>query len=99
MSGKRSAPPKGLAHLKVVVRHLLDVWPGVLQRQTYMQAMGRRDELSKALNQTYAAHVHNTLQGVLVIDLIREVGALILDDDKRSASVRRAVAALRDDSV
>jgi hypothetical protein len=70
-----------------------------LQRQLYVQAMGRSEELRKALEQTYAAHVHNTLQGVLVVDLIREVGALILDDNPRSASVRRAVAALRADET
>jgi hypothetical protein len=90
------APTKGLAHLKVVVRQLLDLWPGVLRRQLYLQAMGRSVELREALNQTYAAHVHNTLQTVLVVDLIREIGALVLDADSRSASVRRAVAGLRD---
>jgi len=64
-----------------------------------LQALGRRVDLHAALSQTYAAHVTNMLQDVLVIDLLREVGALVLDSDSRAASVSRALSALRDPEV
>jgi AbiU2 len=64
-----------------------------------MQSLGRNEELHRALEQTYTAHITNTLQDVLVIDLLRELGALVLDDDRGSASVARAMSALRDQDV
>jgi len=88
-------PAERLVRLKAVVKHLADTWPAVLQRQTYMQAMGRSEDLRDALHSTYASHVHNTVQGVLLIDLIREIGALVLDESPQSASVASAMAALR----
>lgn len=88
-----------LVRLKQIVKHLASTWPLVLRRLTIMKSMGRNDELRGALKGTYAAHVHNTIQDVLIIDLIREIAALILDNDKRSASARRAVAILHNDAV
>jgi len=85
-----------LSRLKVIVKHLGDLWPAVLHRRTYARAMGSRADLRDCLEHTYAAHVHNALQDVLLIDLIREIGALVLDTDRRSASVANVVAQLRD---
>jgi len=99
MSEATEKPTKGLAHLKVMARHILSMWPAVLRRQFYLQAMNGSRELREALAQTHAAHVHNALQTVLVVDLIREVGVLVLDNDPKSASVARAVAALGSESV
>jgi hypothetical protein len=93
------SPPEQLARTKQIVAHFMDTWPVVLRRQTLLQKMGRSDDLRQALQQTHAAHIHNMMQDVLVIDLIREIGALVLDDDKRSGSVRRAVATLRNEPV
>jgi hypothetical protein len=64
-----------------------------------MQSLGRNEDLHEALEQTYVAHITNTLQEVLVIDLLRELGALVLDDDRESASVARTMCALRDPEV
>jgi len=89
-------PAQRLERLKLIVKHLGDTWPHVLRRQLCLQALGRRDDLNAALSQTYAAHVTNMLQDVLVIDLLREIGALVLDADSRAASVARALSALRD---
>ena len=61
-----------------------------------MRALGGREDLHRALEQTYTAHVTNMLQHVLLLDLFREIGGLILDPDKRSASLLRAFSALRD---
>jgi hypothetical protein len=96
------APPTAvqrLERLKLIVKHLGDTWPHVLRRQICLQALGRREDLHAALSRTYAAHVTNMLQDVLVIDLLREIGALVLDSDSRSASVTRALSALRDPEV
>lgn len=93
------APPNAqerLQRLKKVVGHLDHTWSDVLQRQLCMQALGQREDLHKALEQTYAAYVTNMLQRVLVTDLLREIGVLVLDPDKGSASVLRAFSALRD---
>jgi AbiU2 len=93
------APPTAaerLARLKTIVRHLSDTWPSVLQRQLCMQTLGRHEDLHAALAQTCAAHITNTLQNVLLLDLLREIGALVLDTDSSSASVGRALSALRD---
>jgi hypothetical protein len=81
------------------VQHLYDTWPDLLRRQLTMQALGRSEDLHRALEQTYTAQITNTLQNVLVIDLLRELGALVLDDDRGSASVARAMSALRDPDV
>lgn len=64
-----------------------------------MQALGRHEELHSALANTRAAHITNMLQDVLVMDLLREIGALVLDADPGSASVSRALTALRDPAV
>ena len=92
-------PAQRLERLKVVVKHLSDTWPHVLQRQSCMQSLGRREDLHSALRGTYAAHVTNMLQDVLVLDLLREIGALVLDPHSNSASVARALSALRDRGV
>jgi hypothetical protein len=92
-------PRPDMARLKVVVRYLSDTWPTVLHRRTYAQGMARREELRDGLNQTHAAHVQNALQDVLLIDLIREIGALVLDTDRRTASVANAIRLLRDSNV
>lgn len=88
-----------LERLKVIVKHLGDTWPHVLRRQLCLQTLGCHEDLHAALSQTYAAHVTNMLQDVLVIDLLRELGALVLDSDSRAASVRRALIALKDSEV
>jgi hypothetical protein len=61
--------------------------------------MTRSAELAEALLNTYAAHVHNAVTDTFVIDLIREVGALVLDRDPNSASVATAVKILDDPPV
>jgi hypothetical protein len=88
-----------LARLKTSVQHVGDAWALVLHRRTYMQSMGRREDLRDALNHTHAAHVHNTLRDVLLLDLIREIGALVLDRTESSSSVATAVDELRDGEV
>jgi hypothetical protein len=96
------APPttaQRLERLKVIVKHLADTWPHVLQRQICMQSLGRREDLHTALAETYVANITNMLQVVPVIDLLREIGALVLDTDRSSASVARAMFALRDPDV
>jgi AbiU2 len=93
------APAQRLERLKLIVKHLSDTWPHVLQRQLCMQSLGRREDLHAGLSQTCTAHITNMLQDVLVIDLLRELGALVLDSGSRSASVARAVSALRDPDV
>ena len=64
-----------------------------------MQSLGRREDIHSALRETYAAHITNMLQDVLVLDLLREIGALVLDPNSNSASVARALSALRDPGV
>lgn len=93
------SPARRLARLKTVVKQLSDLWPDVLHRQLCLQALGRSTELHEALRQTYAAHVTNMLQNVLVVDLIREVGALICDPNKGAASVTGALKALQDTAL
>lgn len=63
------------ARLKVIVKHLADTWPHVLQRQICMQSLGRREDLHIALAESHVTHITNMLQDVLVIDLLREIGA------------------------
>src|ERR1700676_3403476 len=98
-SSKVEQPAETLARIRTIVKHLGDMWPIVLRRRTYMLEMGRREDLRDGLEQTYAAHVQNALQDVLLIDLIREIGALVLDTDRRSGSVAVVVAILRDANV
>jgi hypothetical protein len=88
-----------LARLKVTVKHLLRVWPAVLERRHYLRSMAQSEKLRAALSQTYAGHVFNAMHATLSSDLVRAIGAFILDADKRSASVARAVAALRKRTV
>jgi hypothetical protein len=61
--------------------------------------MGRSEELRGLLHETFAAHIHNELQDVLLLDLIREIGALVLDRDSRSGSVAAVSKDLRDPLV
>jgi hypothetical protein len=93
------APPNAqerLQRLKKVVTHLDHTWSDVLQRQRTMQALGQREDLHKVLEHTGTVNITNMLQHVLVMDLLREIGALILDPDMGSASALRALSALRD---
>jgi hypothetical protein len=92
-------PAQRLERLKLIAQHLYDTWPHLLRRQLTMQSLGRSEALHRALEQTYTAHITNTLQDMLVIDLLRELGALVLDDHRGSASVARAMSALRDPDV
>jgi hypothetical protein len=92
-------PVDKLARLKTIVEHLGNQWTAVIYRQTYFHTMTRSSELGSALNSTYAAHVHNAIVDTFVIDLIREIGALVLDNDSRSASVSAAMQILRDSLV
>ena len=84
-----------LAGLKVIVKHLGDMWPAVLHRRAYMLALAQGGELRAGLDQTYAANVHSAIQQVLLIDLLRELGALVLDTNTKSASVANSVRLLR----
>lgn len=88
-----------LSHLKVTVRHLLDAWPTVLQRRCFLRRMAQSEALRTALRNTYAGHVFNAMHGAMSFDLVRAVSALILDRDRKSASLRRAVATLRKPAV
>src|ERR1700686_3044582 len=79
MRGAAPTPGDILAQLKTIVKHLGYRWPATLHRQTYFHAMTRSEELADALRDTYAAYVHNTISATLVVDLIREIGASVLD--------------------
>jgi hypothetical protein len=58
--------------------------------------MGEDENLRRAIDLTYTANVQNTVRDVLIIDLIRSIGALVLDEDvRRAASVSTAVWYLR----
>jgi hypothetical protein len=95
----QSGPAGTLTRLKAIVEHIGNQWTVVLHRQIYFHAMTRSAELAEALRSTYAAHVHNAITDTFVIDLIREIGALVLDRDSNSASVIVAVKLLRDPVV
>lgn len=99
MAATDSIPEKGLAHLQVSVRHILDRWPALLQRQHYLRSMSQNDALRGALQDTYAAHVYNALHAVLSVDIIRTMGSIILDNDSRTASLARAILALREPGI
>lgn len=92
-------PADRLARLKQVASHLMDRWPGVLKRRIYMQRLGQDETLREAFTLSYAAHVHNALQDVLLSDLIVQITALVLDRTRGSASVSRARSSLRDHAV
>lgn len=93
------SPAEKLTRLKTIADHISAQWTAVLHRQTYFHAMTRSAELSESLQSTYAAHVHNTVTDMFVIDLVREIGALVLDRESKSASVAVAVKMLRDPVV
>lgn len=57
--------------------------------------MAQSEALRTALAQTYAGYVFNAVHAALSSDLVRAVYALILDRRRHSASMSRAVAALR----
>jgi hypothetical protein len=95
----RPQPPSELTQLQVMVRHLLDVWPGVLQRREFLRNMSQSEQLREALEHTYAAHVFNAMHGALSSDLVRTVGAFIFDRAKNSGSVARALMILRKPAV
>ncbi|HUN25390.1 MAG TPA: hypothetical protein VMU67_03710 [Steroidobacteraceae bacterium] len=102
MSGPKQKTPDGsgeLARLRVTVRHLSAAWPTVLQRRHFLRAMARSEALRSALEKTYAGHVFNAMHGAMSFDLVRAVGALILDHRRRSASLWHAVASLRKSAV
>lgn len=92
-------PGEKLARLKVVVEHIGQRWPVALGRHVCLKEFGTNAELHKLLSPSYAAHVHNMMQDVLMTDLIREIGAAVLDDDDRSASVAVALGLLGDSDV
>jgi AbiU2 len=92
-------PASELSHLQVTVRHLLDVWPGLLQRREFLRSMAQSEKLRNALAQTYAAHVFNAMHSALSADLVRCIGAYILDRTSRTGSIARAVDALRKPKV
>lgn len=93
------AQVRELSQLQVTVRHLLDVWPAVLQRRDFLRAMSQSEALRGALEKTYAAHVFNSMHTAMSFDLVRAVGALILDRRRGTASVCRAVTWLRNPTV
>jgi len=96
---KANRPTSELARLQILVRHLLDVWPRVLQRREFLRKMAQSEALREAFVQTYAGHVFNAMHGALSGDLVRSIGAYILDRNSRSVSVARAITALRKPSV
>ena len=57
--------------------------------------MAQSDALRGAFEKTYAAHVFNSMHAAMSFDLVRAVGALILDRRKNTASLYRAVGWLR----
>jgi hypothetical protein len=71
------------------VAHLREFWPIVLQRYELLLGIGRNTRLVGAFRDCNSAHIVNDLQYVLVADLVREVCALVLDDDNRTGSLRR----------
>jgi hypothetical protein len=74
-----------------IVDHVFDTWDQALGRWTYFRVLGKSAELAQALTHSYAAHVHNAFQDALLMDSLREIGAVILDKDPRSASLYRSL--------
>jgi hypothetical protein len=87
-------PATALAKLQLVVKHLIGAWPGVLQRREFLRRMAQSDTLRKAFENTYSAHVFNAMHGAFSSDLIRCIGAFVLDRDPESISVALAVGTL-----
>jgi AbiU2 len=96
---KPNRPPGKLEQLQILVRHLLEVWPGVLQRREFLRRMAQSEVLREAFADTYAGHVFNAMHGALSGDLVRSIGAYILDRNSGSASVARAIIVLRKPAV
>jgi hypothetical protein len=92
-------PKNAVAILKVIVGHIGDTWVHAIPRQEYFHSMTRNEELAHALRDTYAAHVHNAVTDMFVMDLIREIGAIVLDQNPNSASVAVADQLLSDAAV
>jgi AbiU2 len=59
----------------------------------------KREALREAFVHTYAGHVFNAMHGALSGDLVRSIGAYILDRNPRSVSVAQAITSLRKPSV
>jgi hypothetical protein len=89
------------SHLKLrhIVDHVFDIWDNALGRWSYFRSLGQHSELAMALTPSYAAHVHNALQDALLIDSLRELGAVILDRDERSASLQQAMRLIKSKEV
>jgi hypothetical protein len=96
---KANRPNSELQQLQIRVRHLLAVWPSVLQRREFLRRMAQSEVLRDAFVDTYAGHVFNAMHGALSGDLVRSIGAYILDRDSRSVSVARVITALRKPAV
>ena len=92
-------PATRLAQLKTIVKHVGATWTHVVRAHTYLHGMGRNEHLRRAMDHFYPANVQNTLEAVLTSDLIRCLGALILDRDSRTGSVNIALALLEDPEV
>lgn len=89
----------GLRRLRANTKHLSDCWYGVVDRHAYLNGLSGDAELVRLLTPSYAAHVHNAMLGVLVTDLIRDIGALILDRSKGSSSLWKSNELLRKPAV
>jgi hypothetical protein len=61
--------------------------------------MGESKPLTDALNQSYAAHVFNEIQNAFLVDSLREIGALILDQGEKSASLHHAFRLIKSKQV
>jgi hypothetical protein len=87
---------RGLNYDQLVgaVKHISEAWSHVLRKTSYAREFMSNADLHAGLDHTYAAHVHNAIVDVLLVDLIRELGALALDRDPRSASIAAALHAL-----
>jgi hypothetical protein len=82
-----------------IVDHVWDKWDDAVRRWTIYRCLGKSSELVKALTPSYSAHVHNTILNLFMIDSLREIGAVILDSDARSASLYRATKLLKSAGV
>lgn len=86
-----------VGRVRTIVSHLVGSWCAVLRQLQYIETIGDTQPLVAALENTWAAHVHNALGAVLIMDLIRAAGAVILDRRSDVASLARAVALLERD--
>lgn len=53
--------------MKTIVSHLVVSWQAVLRQRQYMQTIGSNPALIAALENAYAAHVHNAVGVALVM--------------------------------